>query len=239
MFSVRMLGWWTVGVSASLLFAGCSGDSAPRVSGTVPIASTAAAIPVVTDSGLPSDSSVVTSLPTYVATTIPVATVVITTPRAATTTIGLVPAANWGPEEAKIAYVIEQYFEAYWTERATETFDLAVLVPLIEGEFLENRRLSFEKDKANSQQIRKGSFLQTILVEVDVTGDDGTALACHRNDWELWDTNGTNDRSDDSAVETGMTREFFEFRMSRSSGSWRVSIGYRDETRVSECDAVF
>jgi hypothetical protein len=235
---MRVQFWVSVGLSATLLAAGCSGDDAPRVSGTVPIASTVVAVP---ETIQPAPETVANAVetsvaaPTSAATTVPAVT---TTTPAVTTTIGLVPAARWGPEEAKIAALLEQYTDAYWAELISKRYDIGSIDRYAEGEHLKNTADVYERGRNSTTEYRRGTVIQALVMDVRVMEGEAEAKVCARNDISLWETQGTVDVGDDVLLESGMTEQVIDYYLSRRDNQWRIFQAFSEGTSGRRCGGV-
>jgi hypothetical protein len=120
--------------------------------------------------------------------------------------------------------------------KVNRTFDIKVYEGLIEGKKLENVKAAIEKRKVSTRYTLKGTILETIVIETTITGDTAVAISCERNDLQVWEGQGTPEKSDDVLADGSLLVEALRNELQRRGDSWVIT---RTTDADGNCSAVF
>ncbi len=177
-------------------------------------------------------------------TTEPLATTTTPATTAASTTIPAttiseattLPASLKSEDELKIEYVIGEFNRVDWNEKVNRTFDIKVYDGLIEGRKLENAVQALQKRKLSTRYILPGTILETVVIETTITGDTAVSTSCERNDLQVWEGNGTPDKSDDVLADGTLLVAKLQHELRRRGDSWVIT---RTIDAEGDCSSAF
>jgi hypothetical protein len=167
---------------------------------------------------------------TSVATTTPPSTAAPTTPPATAPTEPTIAAATTIPasslkseDELKIEYLITEFRERDWNEQVNRTFDIHIYDGLIEGKQLQNAQRALDKRKASSEYVLPGTIQEAVVVETSIDSDTATAVACQRNDQQVWESNRTTDKADDKLIDGSLAVFRIRYELAKRGATWVIT----------------
>jgi hypothetical protein len=142
-------------------------------------------------------------------------------------------------DEAAIKLVIEKQVRASLEARYKETFDPAPFEGIVGDQFLKDIEADFNAKRAKSEIRRPGTILQVITPRIKITdnGTKATAIACNRNDIQVWNDNGNSDPTDDTMTSSELTVGAKGTGLSKINGKWLVITA--ETIGVKLCDGLF
>ncbi len=151
----------------------------------------------------------------------------------------IVTGATITEDEAAIKLVIEKVVKAELEKSYKTIFDPSPFVGLVTPPHLEAIESFFVSVQKRNLIRKPGQILQIVTHQIEVSKDGQTAraVACDRNDIQVWDTKGTLDPADDTLKDGALGTHATGMRMKRVDGTWLVdsSIGIK----VTFCDGIF
>jgi hypothetical protein len=139
-------------------------------------------------------------------------------------------------DELKIEYVIGEFKKRDWNEQVNRTFDIKVYDGLIEGKQLANTQRALAKRKASSEYVLPGTIQEAVVVETSIESNMAKAIACQRNDQQVWEGNRTPDKSDDKLIDGSLAVFRISYELTKRGDSWNITNSTPSE---GDCSSSF
>jgi hypothetical protein len=180
--------------------------------------------------------------PTTPPTTLPPITV-----EATTTVRPNVPASRAEPsnafvpktdDEIAIAYIVSEFQRRFVEQEVNRTYDAGSLSDILINPGYQFIETQYAVSKKKGFYSRWGTVQQSVAVSMKVASESATAVACERNDVQVWDSKLTEDKSDDSIVDGSLAVFRLTYLFAKRGEKWFISRA-TVESKLGICGSVF